>query len=147
MEGQSGLWKCPLDVCYCGVSTRVQLKSTQQLGQKRSRNLVWELCSCAIFGTISMAHFNGIYLSAIFGRFVYSVAYRNTCTFSTKNGMVNLCANNGSFVNHSWHICALCYQYTYPFNQTWQGDYLVAQHFVTTMSIQVCLTIDTLYNL
>ena len=32
-----------------------------------------------------------------------------TRTFSTKNGMVNLCANNGSFVNHSWHICALRY--------------------------------------
>ena len=54
---------------------------------------------------------NGIYLSAIFGTFVHSVSYRNacTCTLSTKYGMVNLCVNNGSFVNQFWHMCALRY--------------------------------------
>ena len=56
-------------------------------------------------------------LSAIFGTFLHSVTHWNACTLSTKYGMVNLCVNNGSFVYHFWHICAL--SYVYPFNQIW----------------------------
>ena len=43
-----------------------------------------------------MAH-----LWTIFGTFVHSVTYRNTCTPSTKYGMVNLCAN---IMAHLWTI-------------------------------------------
>ena len=46
------------------------------------------------------------------------------------------------------HLCThLPIETHVPFNQKWQGVYLAAQNFVITMSIQVCLNIDTLYNL
>ena len=80
------------------------------------------------------------FLWSIFGTFVYSVTYGNSRAFSTKYGMVNVCANNGSFVIHFWHIRVLSYLWERMclFNQIWHRT--VFNHFWVPrkLSAQMC---------